>query len=58
VILISTSKNALSFLLLLVLSLQKNWRKGQNRFCLEARGVKEREGAGGKNDPNSVCTYE
>jgi hypothetical protein len=32
-------------------SLQQNWRKGQNRFCLEVRGV-------GKNDPNNVCTYE
>jgi hypothetical protein len=34
----STSKNALSFLLLLISSLQQNWRKGQNRFCLEVRG--------------------
>jgi hypothetical protein len=26
-------------------SLQKNWRKGQNRFCLEARRVgRKREG--------------
>jgi hypothetical protein len=38
--LISTSKNTLSFLLLLVFTLQQNWRKGQNRFCLEVRGVK------------------
>jgi hypothetical protein len=37
-ILISTSKIALSFLLLLIPSLQQNWRTGQNRFCLEARG--------------------
>jgi hypothetical protein len=27
-------------------SLQQNWRKGQNRFCLEARGEVKREGAG------------
>jgi hypothetical protein len=27
----------LSFLLLLMSTLQQNWRKGQNRFCLEAR---------------------
>jgi hypothetical protein len=48
VILISTSKNALSFLLLLMSTLQKNWRKGKNRFCLKARGVKGRgEGMGG-----------
>jgi hypothetical protein len=33
-------------------SLQQNWRKGQNKFCLEARGV------GVRNDPNNVCTYE
>jgi hypothetical protein len=24
-------------------TLQQNWRKGQNRFCLEARGVWGRE---------------
>jgi hypothetical protein len=42
-------------------SFQQNWRKGQNRFCLEARGDRgEREemGAGGRNGPNNVCTYE
>jgi hypothetical protein len=42
-------------------SLQQNWRKGQNRFCLEVRGVGERGReweVGGKNDPNNVCTYE
>jgi hypothetical protein len=41
--LISTSTNALSFLLLLMSSLQQNWRKGQNRFCLEARCLAGRE---------------
>jgi hypothetical protein len=35
-------------------NIQQNWRKGQNRFCLEARGVGER----GTDDPNNVCTYE
>jgi hypothetical protein len=24
-------------------SLQQNWRKGQNKFCLEARGWGEKE---------------
>jgi hypothetical protein len=33
----------MSFLLLLMSSLQKNWRRGQNRFCLEAREWRERE---------------
>jgi hypothetical protein len=33
-------------------SLQQNWRKGQNRFFLEARGERRRD------DPNNVCTYE
>jgi hypothetical protein len=28
----------MSFLLLLISTLQWNWRKAQNRFCLEARG--------------------
>jgi hypothetical protein len=37
-------------------SLQQNWRKGQNRFCLEVRVVWRRgrswgEGRG-RNDPN------
>jgi hypothetical protein len=49
------------FLLLLMSSLQQNWRKGQNRFFLEARGVGGKGrgcGTGGRNDPNNVCTYE
>jgi hypothetical protein len=33
------SKNAMTFLLSLMLSLQQNWRRGQNSFCLETRGV-------------------
>jgi hypothetical protein len=28
-------------------SLQQNWRRGQNRFCLEARRVGEEEEDGG-----------
>jgi hypothetical protein len=44
-------ENALSFLLLLMSSLQQNWRKGQNRFCLEARGGGgEREAVRGKGE--------
>jgi hypothetical protein len=42
-------------------SLQQNWRKEQNRFCLEARGLGEKwrgQGDGGRNGPNNVCTYE
>jgi hypothetical protein len=59
-ILISTSKNTVYFLLLLMSSLQQNWRRGQNRFCLEARGGQRRKvcGALGKNVSNNVCTYE
>jgi hypothetical protein len=39
----------MSFLLLLISTLQQNWRKAQNRFCLEGRGEEERkrEGRGG-----------
>jgi hypothetical protein len=32
-------QNAVSLLLLLMSSLQQNWKKGQNRFYLEACGV-------------------
>jgi hypothetical protein len=34
-------------------SLQQNWRRGQNMFCLEARRVGP-ERAEGKDGPNSV----
>jgi hypothetical protein len=34
------------FLLFLVSTLQQNWRKEQNRFCLEARRGGERGGWG------------
>jgi hypothetical protein len=48
----------MSFLFLLISSLQKNWRKEQNSL-LEARGWWGSEGAVGKGErwPN-VCTYE
>jgi hypothetical protein len=40
-------------------SLQQNCRRGQNRFCLEVRGVGKRgEGAGRRDGPNIVYTYE
>jgi ABC-type uncharacterized transport system YnjBCD permease subunit len=32
------SKNAMFFLLPLMIFLQQNWRREQVRFCLEARG--------------------
>jgi hypothetical protein len=38
-------------------SLQQNWRKRQNRFWLEVRGVGgrgKRRGIAGRNDPNNV----
>jgi hypothetical protein len=41
--------------------LQQNWRKGQNRFCLEARRVGGKRGeveTVGINGPNNVYTYE
>jgi hypothetical protein len=42
-------------------SLQQNLRKGQNGFCLEARGMvwtgRERR-TGGRKDPNNVYTYD
>jgi hypothetical protein len=31
------------FLLLLISTLQQNWRKAQNRFCLEAKGEERRD---------------
>jgi hypothetical protein len=40
--------------------LQQNWRRGQNRFCLEARGMEgEREGAGDMRErrPKTMYTY-
>jgi hypothetical protein len=43
-ILISISKIPLSFLLLLMSTLQQNWRRVQKKFCLEVRRV----GGGGE----------
>jgi hypothetical protein len=48
----------MAFLLSLMLSLQQNWRRGQNRFCLEARGVSGGQEAGGRDGPNNVYTFE
>jgi hypothetical protein len=64
-ILISTSKTTLSFLLLLMSPLQQNWRRRQNRFCLEVRrvgGEGRGRGAGGRDCPMyaqmNKCEYE
>jgi hypothetical protein len=50
----------MSFLLLLISTLQWKWRKVHNRFCLELRGWGRgwRQGAGGRNDLNNVYTCE
>jgi hypothetical protein len=56
--LISTGKNVLSLLLLLISSLQKNWRKWQNRLCLEVRGGGGEGGDGGKGEKcPKQCMY-
>jgi hypothetical protein len=61
-ILISTSKTTMSFLLLLMFTLQQNWEKGRTGSVWKQGGSGEREGveqvAGGRNGPNNVCTYE
>jgi hypothetical protein len=49
-ILISTSKNVMPFLLLLLSSPQQNWRKGQNRFFLELREVGGEGGSRGQGE--------
>jgi hypothetical protein len=41
-----TSKNAMFFLLSLMSSLQQNWRRRQNRLCMEAKRVRGREEVG------------
>jgi hypothetical protein len=38
-------------------SLQQNWRRGQNRFCLEARRVGEDEGVGGQGGGMTQTMY-
>jgi hypothetical protein len=40
-------------------TLQQNWRKGKNRFCLGARALREKGWwTAGRNEPNNACTYE
>jgi hypothetical protein len=54
------AKNATSFLISLLFSLQQNWRRGQNRFCLEARWLWGSEGIGAarRDRGKNVYTYE
>jgi hypothetical protein len=47
----------MSFLLSVMFSLQQNWRGGQNKFCLEVRGVEEREGGGRGERWPKQCIY-
>jgi hypothetical protein len=52
-------KNAI--LLNLMFSLQQNWRREQNKLCLEVRGVERGGGewtVEGRDGPNNVYTYE
>jgi hypothetical protein len=52
------NQNAMSFLSLMFY-LQQSWKRGQNRFCLEANRVGERRsGMQGRGGPNNVFTYE
>jgi hypothetical protein len=47
----------MSFFLLLMFSLQQNWRKGQKRFCLEVRGVEGEVGGWGQEVEMAQTTY-
>jgi hypothetical protein len=47
----------MSFLLLLMSILQQNWRKGQNRFCLEARGWAGEGGSRGQKGEMAQTMY-
>jgi hypothetical protein len=47
----------MSFLLLLLSSLQQNWRKGQIRFCLEATGVGGEGGGKGRGGEVAQTMY-
>jgi hypothetical protein len=38
-------------------SLQQNWKIGQNRFDLEARGMRGRERVGGRGDKMAQCMH-
>jgi hypothetical protein len=40
----------MSFLLLLISTLQWKWRKAQNRFCLEGRGEEGEGGSRGRRE--------
>jgi hypothetical protein len=52
----------LCLILSLMFSLQQNWRRGQNRVCLERSEeegvVKRGAGTEGRGGPNNVYTYE
>jgi hypothetical protein len=39
-------------------SLQLNWRRWQNRFCLEVKGVGRKADGRRERWPNNVYTYE
>jgi hypothetical protein len=45
------------FLLLLISTLQQNWRNGQNRFCLEERGMRGEGGGGGQGGEMAQTMY-
>jgi hypothetical protein len=52
---ISISKNAMAFLLLLISTLKRNWKKAQYRFCLEGSGEGRRGcGWGQKGEMNQT----
>jgi hypothetical protein len=40
----------MSFLILLISTLQWNWKKAQNRFCLEGKGLGGEGGSGGRRE--------
>jgi hypothetical protein len=48
---------SLNFLLFLMSSLQQNWRRGQIRVCLEARGVGERGRGPGHGGEMAQCMH-
>jgi hypothetical protein len=47
----------MSFLLLLIFTLQHYWRKVQNRSCLKGRGRGEEGGGGGQGEEMNLTTY-
>jgi hypothetical protein len=47
----------MSFLLLLISTLQWNWRKAQNRFCLEGRGEGNRGSGQGQEGEMTQTMY-